>query len=555
MAVSLEQQQALDSFYAIDNVVTIDITMSQADWDAVRTEEPAGGRCNWDWTGGSRYTWREARSVEISGTVFPKRTTFTKVGVKKKSFCGSLSNEKPCLHIDFGKLDPDNEPIIEALIGSRYVTLNNTIQDASYIRQPLGYTLLGMAGLPHSRCNFALVTVNGQPIGQGLAGVNSPGVYVNAEPVMKRYIERNFNGNMKGNLYEFEHSDDFVSSRVPFIPPESLSEFDDKADLNFAIDLIAAKGLAGASQTVDLDQFIRVYAMEFFFKHWDGYAGNTNNTYVYNDMKAVAAPGADDIKFKFVPWGIDQIFQPERHFKMSNAGVIAKLVRDDAGRRAQLVDQIGTYRDTLFSREVQKTTLRPMIDKMEALLQGFGVPNVVAQIAAVRQQLRLAQSAGYLCAGLAGKSSIYVLKDDTSQCLHASNTEGIPAGTPNPENYEIYHRLLLDNDDPSDLWSFSDLGGGMSITNQAYGRVLHASDTLLTEQGHKVLYTCPTKNDNHAEEFSIASADSPDGFTFSGYFKLASVRTGLGAVYGSETTPAGRHRIYQDSDGSQLYLY
>ncbi|HYY01698.1 MAG TPA: CotH kinase family protein, partial [Mycobacterium sp.] len=35
--------------------------------------------------------------------------------------------------------------------------LNNSIQDRSYIRQPLGYTLLAMAGLPHSRCNFVRV--------------------------------------------------------------------------------------------------------------------------------------------------------------------------------------------------------------------------------------------------------------------------------------------------------------------------------------------------------------------------------------------------------------
>ena len=553
--MTLEQQQALDSLYAIENVLTINITMPQGDWDAVRTEQPAGGPCNWDWTGGSRYTWHEATSVEISGTSFPERTTFAKVGVRKKSFCGSLNSEKPCLHIDFGKFSADNESAVEALIGSRYVTLNNTIQDPSYVRQPLGYTLLGMAGLPHSRCNFAEVSVNGQPIGQGLAGVNSPGVYVNAEPVMKRYIERNFDGNMKGNLYEFVHSNDFVRSRLPFMTAESLSEFDDNADLKFAVDYIAANGLTGASQMLDLDQFIRVYAMEFFLKHWDGYARSTNNTYVYNDVNAVAVPGVDDVKFKFIPWGIDQILQPNRHFKMSGDGLIAKLVRDDAGRLTQLIDQIRTYRDTVFSREIQQATLRPMIDKMEALLQGFGVPDVVPQIAIVRQQLRLARSAGYLCAGLAGKGSIYVLKNDTSECLHASNTEGVPAGTPNPVNYEVYHRPLLDNDDPTDLWSFDDLGDGKSITNQAYGRVLHASNTLVTEQGHKYVYTCPSTNNDHAEEFSIVPVDTPDGFTVSGYFQLSSVRTGLGAVYGSETTPAGRPRIYQDSDGSNLYFY
>jgi CotH kinase protein len=167
MTMSAQQQQALDSLYAIDNVLTIKITMPQGDWNAVRTEQPKGGRCNFEWTGGARFTWRKATSVEISGTSFPARTTFAEVGVKKKSFCGSLRSDKPCLHIDFGRFRDANNPLIEALIGSRYITLNNSIQDPSYIRQPLGYKLLAMAGLPHSRCNFARVFVNGTLVGQG----------------------------------------------------------------------------------------------------------------------------------------------------------------------------------------------------------------------------------------------------------------------------------------------------------------------------------------------------------------------------------------------------
>ena len=50
--MSVQQQQALDSLYAIDNVLTIKITMPQTDWDAVRTEQPAGGVCNFQWIGG-----------------------------------------------------------------------------------------------------------------------------------------------------------------------------------------------------------------------------------------------------------------------------------------------------------------------------------------------------------------------------------------------------------------------------------------------------------------------------------------------------------------------
>src|SRR4029079_6357351 len=242
MTMSAEQQQKLDSLYAIDNVLTVKITMPQGDWDAVRTEQPKGGICNFEFTGGSRYTWRKATSVEISGTSFPAKTTFADVGVKKKSFCGSINSDKPCLHVDFGKFRDANVAQIETLIGTRYITLNNSIQDRSYVRQPLGYALLGMAGLPHSRCNFVRVLVNGKLVGQG-SGVNGPGVYVNTEPIMKRYIDRNFNGKMNGNLYELEHRDDFVSERLPFIGTEALSKFDNKADLKLAEEQIAARRL------------------------------------------------------------------------------------------------------------------------------------------------------------------------------------------------------------------------------------------------------------------------------------------------------------------------
>ena len=555
--MSVQHQQALDSLYAIGNVLTIKVTMPQTDWDALRTEQPAGGVCNFQWSGDSRYTWRKATSVEVSGTSFPTQTMFTDVGVKKKSFCGSINSDKPCLHIDFGKFSKANVPLIE-VIGSRYLTLNNTIQDRSYIRQPLGYKLLAMAGLPNSRCNFARVFVNGTLIGQGVGGVNSPGIFVSAEPVMPRYIERNFNGNMNGNLYELEHGDDLVSARLPLMQPESLSKFNDKADLQFADNYIAANGLVGANQMLDLDQFIKIFAMEFFLKHWDGYANNTNNCYIYNDVNAVAAPGVDNVKFKMIPWGIDQIFQPNRHFKMGNRGLIANLVHNDAARLAQLINQIRTYRETVFSREIQQTLLKPMIDQMEALLVECGVPNAASQIAIVRQQLRLAESAGYLGAGLPGTSAVYILKDDTSDCLHASNAE-IPATTPNPPRFEVIHRPLAANNDNSDLWRFNDLGTGKSVTSQANGRFLHASNTLVTDQGHKYLYTCAANNIDHAEEFSIVPFDTPDQFTFSGYFKLASVGTNLRATYGSnDPTPAsGGPRVYQDLDpnGSKLYLY
>ena len=92
------------------------------------------------------------------------------------------------------------------------------------------------------------------------------------------------------------------------------------------------------------------------------------------------APGVGNVKFKMIPWGIDQTLQTGRPFKLGRDGVIAQLVRNDDTRRRQLFDQIRAYRETLFSRHQQQTVLKPLIDQMLALLAGFGVPNVVAEI-------------------------------------------------------------------------------------------------------------------------------------------------------------------------------
>ena len=205
---------------------------------------------------------------------------------------------------------------------------------------------------------------------------------------------------------------------------------------------------------LDMDQFLKVYAMEFLLKHWDGYANNTNNTYLYNDVTAVASPGVGDIKFKMIPWGVDQILKPREFFRLGRMGIVAQLVRNDDARRKQLMDQIRAYRETLFSRESQQTVVKPLIDQMQALVTGFGVPDAVAEIDTVRQQLRLAESAAYIFTGL-----------------------------PAPVNFEVYHQQLFDNNHPSDLWVLNDLGTGKSLANQGFNRVLHASATLITPAG------------------------------------------------------------------------
>ena len=111
--------------------------------------------------------------------------------------------------------------------------------------------------------------------------------------------------------------------------------------------------------------------------------------------------------------------------------------------------------------------------------------------------------------------------------------------------------------------SSTTLGTGKSLTNQGFNRVLHASGTQVTGQGHKYLYTCAPSNGDHGEEFTVVPvpvtvtdpANPPGRFAFTGYFNLVSVRTTEMAKFGSDLTPNGNARVHQELPGSNLYFY
>ena len=66
---------------------------------------------------------------------------------------------------------------------------------------------------------------------------------------------------------------------------------------------------------------------------------------------------------------------------------------------------------------------------------------------------------GIISAGLPGSGNpVYILKHDTSACLHASNTESIPPGMAAPVNFEVYHQPLQDDNDKADLWVLTTSG-------------------------------------------------------------------------------------------------
>lgn len=389
--VAQTKQARMNSFYALDNVVTVRITMPQVDWDNLRKTmphggvPPNGGVCNFAHVG-PRYDWYPPTfpptSVEIETTQFPYVNgsfTFSNVGIKKKSYCGSISSSKPSFHLKYADADED---AVELLIGTRHLMFNNSIQDTEYIRQCLGYKLLAEAGVPTSRCNFSRVLVNNNPIG----------VYVNVEPMKKRLAENNFAGNDNGNVYELDAGEDFVALMEPRTEWDGFSTsptISNKEDLKLANSQIAAGDYASV---IDEDAFIRLWAMEIMLKHWDGYAKNRNNTYLYNDVQhPVAAPKVADVNFKLVPQGIDQILKPGL-YAIYNSGILANKFAADPKYMSRLRRNVHFLLNNVFSYYKHTNSTVPFVNSsvtiVNNLLAQSGKPPVSsANVAAITSQL------------------------------------------------------------------------------------------------------------------------------------------------------------------------
>jgi spore coat protein CotH len=225
------------------------------------------------------FSWFEA-DVTVGGQ------RVEKVAIRKKGFLGSLSADKPSLKVRFDKYVDD-----QRLAGLKRMTLNNLNQDPSLINTCMAYGVMAQAGLPAPRCNFARVSVNGSDLG----------VYAHVDSIKKPFIARHFTSD-EGNLYEATLSDFTETFRGTWEKKTNETE-NDWSDIDAAVAALAMpdEELMPALEAVfDLNAFYTHWATEVLIGHWDGYAGNLNNTYVYADP-------ADGL-FRFIPWGADSAF-------------------------------------------------------------------------------------------------------------------------------------------------------------------------------------------------------------------------------------------------------
>lgn len=334
-------------YFETSRLIEVEIELAAEDWDTLRTQARefpgilVGAECL-DAPFSSPYTHFPAK-VTVDGQ------TLENVGVRKKGFVGSLSESRPSLKLKFDEFVPG-----QRLADMERFTLNNSRQDPSLLRTCIGYSIFERAGVPSPRCNFAHVTVNGQDLG----------VYVHVEEIKKPFLRRHFDDD-EGLLYEGTLSDFRDGWLGTFEKKTNQTEPDDRSALAAVVTALErpeSERLDALEAVVDVEAFLSFWAAEVLLSHWDGYAGNTNNFFVYQEPITQ--------RFYFLPWGPDAVlsrspFLPDEvpHSVFATA-LLTRRLYEHPELRGRYLARLGALLDTAWS----EAELGRYIDQVVALI-------------------------------------------------------------------------------------------------------------------------------------------------------------------------------------------
>jgi hypothetical protein len=199
----------------------------------------------------------------------------------------------------------------------RRMTLNNMVEDPSFLAERLAFHFFRAQKLPAPRCNSALVYVNGQFFG----------VYANVEAEDKTFLRRWFESDA-GNLYE-EGQVDFEPGKEAAFDLETNEEANDRSDMVALIAAVSgakpASFLTDLSTQLDTTHFLAFTAAEAAVNQWDMYAYTVfypNNFRIYRDPLAQ--------KFVMLPWGMDMSMKPFRDSGKPHIDVLALARQGDS---------------------------------------------------------------------------------------------------------------------------------------------------------------------------------------------------------------------------------
>lgn len=197
---------------------------------------------------------------------------------------------KAAFKIDFRHTHPEAR-----FHGRKRLTLNSMLQDSSMLHEHVAYWLYRNRGVPAPRHTYARVWLDGEYY--GLYGV--------VETMDEQLLDQVFPTDEDGNLYEANLADFDVGEEHKYELEEAAELVEPYTDLQALTALIAAAPPAGyfdaLASTFDVDNLMRMLAIDLVSGNVDGYSRLRNNYMVYNAVNAG--------RWYLMPWGYDQSMQ------------------------------------------------------------------------------------------------------------------------------------------------------------------------------------------------------------------------------------------------------
>ena len=252
----------------------------------------------------------------VPATVREGAFVWTNVSIHLKGSFGSFRpiNDKPALTLNFDKLAEN-----QRFHGLQKISLNNSVQDPSYVSEKICREIYAAAGVPTPRADYATVELNGRQLG----------LYVLLEGWNKQFLRRHF-PNGKGNFYDLGGSHDVDKPMEAAFGENPTNHAALEAAALAAKVVDHAQRLARLHETVDLERFVSLHALDVMMWNWDGYGMNRNNYRMFHDLAAE--------RLVFLPHGVDQMFwKANGPIMTGRSGLVARSLLETAeGRRLYL---------------------------------------------------------------------------------------------------------------------------------------------------------------------------------------------------------------------------
>ncbi|WFR62731.1 CotH kinase family protein [Paenibacillus amylolyticus] len=269
--------QAYESLFQTDNVIDVNVTIDEADWNSM-LESPLDK------------DYKNV-SVEVDGNKLDNVGFSTKGNLTLKAVSSMEDSDRYSFRLKFDKYDKT-----QTLLGLDKMVLNNNYADPSYMREVLHYEALRSIGMDVPMTNYVNLYVNGELVG----------FYTGVEAVDDSYLERNYGEDYEeGVLYDtdeksylqYEEGSDYSTIT------KDLGTDKDKAKLKTFIQTLneMPEGEKGDIESVlDVDSALQYIAGNMVLGNYDSYNGDKGHNYMlYSDA---------DGKFTVVPWDFNMSF-------------------------------------------------------------------------------------------------------------------------------------------------------------------------------------------------------------------------------------------------------